>query len=750
MEEKKDQKEKLIEEEKKSETLKEKSPSKSSKSKGKNKKNKKKKAKSESDKLKEKVIERLNGKEDLAKELIKQVDLTEKDEERFLKKITKSPSTVSDISEEFNIAKEDVWPFIDRLRAKGYEVVEKNRFVFLKEVEPGQARVQLPLVTKSEIKILFLSDIGIGLKQFQPDLLATAYKLAEEEGVFFAVVMDISAGAPIAKKRREYIDELLSFDDQLDYIAKYFPKASFKTYLLNGPKDLSHMAKRNLRNMAFSVGNLREDIKYLGDLYNILPVKNASLAVSHTENDASIYTKSYPLQGIIRNYQDAVKYFFEDSDERPDAVVLGGIYSAIDIPQRLPFSKTRQNNMRAFALPGLYNLTASQRIQKRQSGSTTIGCFILTLQFNRDGSLKDVIPDFRDWTAYTRKRNYLTDIEIPDSFTDDQKKAMNLLFKNPHSQGELSRKLKKASSYIDELIVELKKYYEIEFFDSEGKYKIKRTLKTKFIPLDLKVLEYKKAKVIEASDFHIGNEHSRADDLIPVIYQIAEIEKADMIHCSGDIFDGDGAYPGQEMELVDHGADNQREHGLKIFPKSEILTQFITGSSHELVFYKRGGHNIVETFCKLGRLLGKKLEYIGMKKISSKGFSKINDIAFQLIHPTGGIPFGLSYRPQKRIEQLVTIIDDAEAPEKILCCGHLHVSIFMMYKGMAGFLVPCTEEETGYLAGKGYIPWLGIWIVEVWQDKLDNITRIITRYVPFEPKEEDKYWYRRKKTKKNK
>jgi len=704
----------------------------------------------EKEKITEAVDKIMNHKEELADELIKKVQLDEKDEDKLIKLLIKSPLTITQISEKFNIAKEDVWPAIDKLRAKGYEIVEEDRLVILKkEAEPGSKIIDLPRITKTEVKILLLSDIGVGFKTWQPDLLATIYKIAEEEGVYFAVVMDISAG--ISKRGREirdYVQELSDFDSQVNYIADNWPKAPFNTYILNGPKDLRHMSKKRPQNMAFALGKKRDDLRYLGDLATTINVRDVRIALSHTEDDSSVYTKSYPVQGIIRNSQDAIeKVFGGNSKDNPDIVLLGGLFSLMSLPPRSPISKARRNNINGFSIPGLYPLTSSQKNRKRQSGATTVGCWILTLQFNRDGTLKDIIPDGRDLTAYTKERNYLADVELESDLIEDEKKILELLMEDSRTKGDLSRRVQKAIPYIDELIINLKnKGYEIDYAEAEKKYKLLRKIKTEFKSLDLSPLYFKKAKFGSISDMHLGCVYSRPD-LVPMSYKIAEADGGiDKMLVPGDVFEGEGAYRGQVRELTHHGADAQRDFGLEVFPKSTIPSEFITGSSHELAFWLNSGHNIVETFCKMGRAMGKKLYYLATgEHIKNQGFTSINDIGIELIHPTGGIPFGISYRPQKRIEEMMTMISENETVEKIILCGHLHVGFFMLHQGIAGFLVPCLEEKTSYLAGKGYIPWLGMWIVEVWEDKYDNITRIIPRYIAFERRQREKHKSRRGK-----
>jgi predicted phosphodiesterase len=207
----------------------------------------------------------------------------------------------------------------------------------------------------------------------------------------------------------------------------------------------------------------------------------------------------------------------------------------------------------------------------------------------------------------------------------------------------------------------------------------------------------------------------------------------DIIAHSGDVFEGEGAYPGQERELLFHGADEQRNYGLGIWPKSKTVTVLVRGTSHELAFFKKCGHDIVDAFVKMAPLHGLyNLKYLG----DHKGIVEKNGIKIELVHPKGGIPYGVTYKLQKRIEHLVEIASSSDA--KIMLCGHLHVAATMIYKGMVAFLVPCLEDQTEYLSEKDLIPYIGMWIFEVFCDELDNVTRLVSKYIPFEPKNKEK------------
>lgn len=665
-------------------------------------------------------------------------------EEKLLKKLQKSPKTLKDVSEMLNIAKEDVFPVVDGLRSKGYDIEvaaesEGERLIFLrKEPTPGQ-EYRLAPITKTEVKVLVISDPCLGLRTEQGDLLATAYKIGEEEGAYIAIVAgNISAGRPTSKKLGDY--HLRTFEEQKNYIISHWPKAPFKTHFINGPTDLTHKTKKG-QNIGYAIAQARNDLYYKGDKETIFLVgKDTRIAVVHTESDATLYTKSYALQGVTENYQEAIERVLENSHS-PKVVLLGGTHSSVLIPPHSPFPSKKKQDITSINIPSLYGMTASQRGRRRRGGLPVLGCWILTFKFDKQGNLKDMVCDSRDLTAYQKSDNYLEEVKTKPGLSLNQIKILGLLAEESRTRGEISRILHKSSPYVQKLVNGLrKKGYKIDFDKAEKRYKLKRGLKTKFKPLSLKNLYVKRAKTANFSDTHIGHKKSRLD-LIPKVYKVAEEEKVDEIHFNGDLSDGLGLKHRQlvkgELEAI--GPDKQLELALSVWPKSKIPTKLILGaSSHDFDYLEATGHNIVKTFAEVAtsKQLGV-LEFIGEDEIWCRGITKVNDIGYILFHPSGGIPFGLTYRGQINIEKLVPIIDE-DFPARILEIGHLHIALFMQYKGMACLFVPAFQEQTQYLAAKGLFPWIGFWVTEAFADNYGNITRVVLKYFPFEPRKKNK------------
>lgn len=658
-------------------------------------------------------------------------DLAEQ-EKSILLLLKKSSQTISSLAEHLKIPKEDVFPVIDGLRLRGYDVVveqgvEQSRVVLRREPAEGELIILLP-ITKRSIKFLVLSDVCLGLKSQQSDLLATAYKIGEEEEVFFAMIAgNLVAGKPPKNKERDYF--LTTAEEQIGYAVSMIPKAPFKTYFINGPRELTFKDKDDGRNVGEVIASFRPDLAYCGDRKTTFDIGNKGYKVVlvHGGNETA-YTKSHTLQGVEESFQEAVNYAFEHS-EPFQLVLLGGINSYIDMPRRLPIACRKYNDFDSIALPGLCRATGSEKAKKKRHASPVLGCVIITLEFDKEGNLGQIVRDVRDLTAYHKNDDYLENLEFLPQLTEEERTVLEFLKNKPRRRGEISRLLKKFDSYVDELIERLRQHgYQIEFDVAGNAFRLMRNFKKAAQSLDIKKFYAKSLKVAAIADTHLGHEKERPD-LLAKAYEIAEEEKVDLITHSGDVFEGEDAYRGQVRELIFHGADKQRDHGLAVWPKSKITTMIVRGTSHELEFFKKCGHDIVDTFVRMAPLYGLyNLKYLG----DHKGIVEKNGIKIELVHPKGGIPYGITYKLQKRIEHLVEIISPSDA--KIMLCGHLHLATTLIHKGLVAFLVPCLEDQTEYLSEKDLIPYLGMWIFEVFCDELDNVTRLVTKYIPFEPK----------------
>ncbi len=690
--------------------------------------------------------------------------------ERKLPEILKAgPKTLKEVSNELDVSKEDVFPIRDKFAELGYNIEIKKgpketTVSLVSEPSLNKEKKEKPAkITSNIIKVLFVSDICFGLKTQQPTLLQTAYKIGEEEGVFFAVIAgNIVAGKPQKAKEKDYF--LVTADEQLDYAIKHIPKASFKTTFINGPRDLSWESGEDGINIGeiLARSEKREDLSCKDDFkttFSIGKKEKVKIGVMCVSGSAP-YTKSYTVQGLAENLQEAEYYVREHSDPL-QMILVGGMQTAILDPRRFPLKETRINDFDKVAIPALHRIPHSLAVSKKRGGSHVLGCVVACFEFNDEGYLKNPpLCKFYNMTAYFKDNDYLLPIEeLADKSLDkEERELLNLLEDKPRRKGSLSRRMKKSEESVKEIVKKLnEKEIKVVFDEASKSYHWQRKLQEEFKPLDTYVSQFfpeksaaekpktKKAKTVNISDTHLGHKYERPD-LIKEAYDEADKEQADAILHSGDVFEGEDSYKGQVRELAYVGADAQRDHGLEIWPVSKIPTYFIMGSSHEKIFLDKCGYDIVSNFVRLAKA-ERGLNLVALETLDgisgSRGIVDVNGIKFCLDHPSGGIPYGRSYRPQKLIENMVSEME-LSGEAKIFSIGHLHVAFFMLYKGVAGFLDPCLQDKTKYIEAKGYTPYLGIWVVEVNMDEHENITRIVPKYIPYEPKKKREIYQTKK------
>ena len=653
----------------------------------------------------------------------------------------KEKPTIQEISEDdaINLPKEEIFMLADKLRKQGHPVEEKEeeidgkkvRVFYLNKAAETELSPSLPPINKEDrVEVLFMSDLCLGLVTQQPDLLATCLKIGEQRKVFFNVIVgNLVAGKPQKAREDEWF--LKTPQEQADYIVSCFPRAPFNTYLLSGHRELSFNQGKERVRIESLICPRRDDIRYVGSEREIIPIGSKEAKVAIAAIVGTAYTKSYVLQGVSENFQEAVCYIFEHS-EPFRAAILGGLHSGILIPRQLPISDELFNDFDGVAIPSLCRITHSQAVSRRRGASPVIGCMILGANFKKGGKFTGFTYAFYDLTAYFKANDYLVEPEIRPDLTEEEQKVLLCLRDKPARKGELSRAIGKSEAYAERILQGLKeKGYRIEIDENRKAFELERTeIKREFMPLDTSNLFATTVRILATSDWHIGHKLSR-EDLIRKVIGLAEQKKVDVITNSGNLFEGFGSYKGQELELKEYGADAQRKKLLKLLPKSEIPMLLISasGKEHEAVFWTECGHDIVDTFVEIAKLHGYRVEYLG----GPNGTFKLKDITFDLQHPKGGLPYGQTYRIQRRIEMLVSTMKLVKGT-KATFIGHLHRAAFMLFKGVAGFLVPALEETTDYITALDKMGELGVWVAELAFDDKKNLTKVELEYIPFEPR----------------
>lgn len=237
------------------------------------------------------------------------------------------------------------------------------------------------------------------------------------------------------------------------------------------------------------------------------------------------------------------------------------------------------------------------------------------------------------------------------------------------------------------------------------------------------------------SDTHLCSKEQQLSFLRATYDYFESIGIKDVFH-TGDLSEGNGKlYRGQIYELFINGADNQKDYIVENYPHKKDITTYIIGGSHDYSWYNEQGYDILKHISDERKdilYLGNAGAYIDL--VSDKRGS----VKIYLHHPDGGVPYAISYRAQKIIENFAP-----EAKPDIMYFGHLHVTEYIpMYRNVCSILAGCFQAQTPYLRRKGLYPHIGFWVIEIIVNDEDRdkpgIAGIKTEFRPFYvPKERD-------------
>jgi len=213
-----------------------------------------------------------------------------------------------------------------------------------------------------------------------------------------------------------------------------------------------------------------------------------------------------------------------------------------------------------------------------------------------------------------------------------------------------------------------------------------------------------------ASDPHFGSKSCQ----ITALNEFAEIMKkkgVKHIFCPGDLVAGYEVYPGQIHDVYAMSAKEQEESTLLNMPTG--FQWYVLGGNHDYSYIKRGGgYNIISVIASKRS----DVHYIGF---DSATIPILNNVDVLLGHPSGGVPYSVSYRLQKNIEQItiselqnvVRGVKDKPTVRFVLL-GHLHIQMQAMFGCIWGAQCGAFEGQTNYLKRKGLVPSIGGWIVK--------------------------------------
>lgn len=213
-----------------------------------------------------------------------------------------------------------------------------------------------------------------------------------------------------------------------------------------------------------------------------------------------------------------------------------------------------------------------------------------------------------------------------------------------------------------------------------------------------------------ASDLHIGSKEVQ----LTALNEFAEIcrkEGVKHILCPGDVLAGQNVFPGQQYEVYALSAEEQEASAIVNIPTG--FDWYLLGGNHDYSFIKRGGgHNPILVL----ENARDDLHYVGFDEAD---IPILHGVDAKLWHPSGGVPYSVSYRMQKAVEQLAyqelskVVWNQKDKPTvRFLFSGHLHIQVQAMFGSIFGAQCGTFEGQGSYLKRKGLHPLIGGYVIK--------------------------------------
>lgn len=332
------------------------------------------------------------------------------------------------------------------------------------------------------------------------------------------------------------------------------------------------------------------------------------------------------------------------------------------------------------------------------------------------------------------KKTNLVSLSILSGEDENKGQIIKWLNEQPLSVGELSRRLDKSRETIVKILKTIHdEGIDVKYDDVSRQASISKIPFQFKEPLAIEPFYRNRIKIGCISDTHLGSIHQQVT-LLHTAYKIFDEEKVDFITHSGDLCEGFGMHADQVFETFKHGYDDVVDYVINNYPTSKRkLTTYCIGGSHDMSYKKKAGANIIRKICENRTDLVYRGEESATFSLAGKEWFTID-----LLHPTGGGAYSLSYRIQKKTEALVAsamslVRSYLLSGEKeilkfpmLLLVGHFHQATYLpRYIGVDSILLPCLQSQTSYLKRKSLFPQVGFLIITVEFDDNKNVTRVL-------------------------
>lgn len=618
-----------------------------------------------------------------------------------LLELIKKERHISLVSEALNLSDFELLGLVQDLINSGINIIVKqydDGFHLLNQgdqIDNDISTYSFDTDDNNEFSFVAISDVRLGSKSQQLDILNDIYRKANEMGIKSVILCgNISAGLkPMIDTESNFIFDT---QGQINYIVDNFPKyEGITTYFISGKLDDKHITNNNI-NIGKRIAAAREDMVYLGEDICDISIDKVKMQVMNSRLGKT-YTASYRTQQTLDAYR---------SEDKPNILLYGGL---------LQMEKYNYRDVQCISVP---SVCATDKEMKTKRYANTIGAWYITIKTNEKGLLEKI--DAINSPYYISNKKDYNNISV--NVKNSSKVVPNL------DKASIETALKSynyvknnmpVDTYMEKFHISFKELQgllyiwemcgkKVEIIEKENDFVFKKSM--------IKVPIYNKdnfedlnfSEILVVSDTHFGNIHNQVH-LLNDLYQEAYNRGIKTVLHVGDLTDGN--YPNRPenpRQQFLHGYDEQVGYVADMYPEIDGMTTYYILGSHDETHYKNGQAtvNFWLDRCR------KDMKFLGQ----DTGEFVIDKVKYVLDHPGGGSAQALSYKPQKRIE----IIESHTKP-KILLIGHYHKSYSFVYRNVQCVEVPSLCAKTQFQQKQGLINVVGGYFLKVWSDNKGNI-----------------------------
>ena len=646
----------------------------------------------------------------------------EKDDVKDKKKITRELLRLIEKDQKINVVAEkleldnlELLGLINELIDQGYNIIVKEKDDGVHVINQGDfidretSTYAFNTDDNNEFKFVAISDTRLGAKSEQLSILHDIYKKAQDLGIKNVILCgNISAGLkPITDAESNFVEDTYG---QIDYIVKNYPKyEGITTYFISGKIDDTHLRTKKI-NIGKRIADLRDDMVYLGEDICDISIDKTKMQVMNSKLQKT-YTVSYRTQQTINATRP---------EDKPDILLYGGL---------LQMEKYNFRGVNCISVP---SVCATDNEMKTKRYSNTLGAWYVTVKTDEEGKLESINAMNSPYYKTNKDDFKVSSFNVGNaskktSYSDDDtvKNAMKLYnyVRNGMPIEDFMLKHHITSTELRGLIsIWSIRGKEVELVPEGDKVVFKKNVvrKTNLSKVDLDDLTY--TEVLVVSDTHFGNNKSQLH-LLNDLYEEAYKRGITQVLHVGDMVDGNYTNRPESPRLQAlHGFDEQVGYVADMYPYIDGMTTYYILGSHDETHYKNGQATVNNWIDRCR----KDMIYLGQ----DIGEIKLNNVKFLLDHPGGGSADGLSYKAQKRIENL-----NPHTKPKILLIGHYHKSYEFSYRNVQCIQVPCLCGKTQFQQKQGLINTMGGYFLKIYSDKKGNIQYFEPEEILFDEKD---------------